>query len=335
MEFDAGRYDIAVIGAGHAGIEAGLACARMGLETVVFTINLDAVGNMPCNPAIGGTGKGHLVRELDALGGEMAKAADRSCIQYRMLNLGKGPAVHSLRAQADRRRYQEDMKRTLERQEHLDLKQAMVTQLRLTDGHVSAVVTRLGAVYSVKACVIASGTYLDARVITGQLSRRSYNPGTGLPTAPVWALSRSLAATWEIVLTFFSYGYLDVSVPHVRFLDSKDDGIASAGFPHSDIHGSMGICPSPWLFAACHVLLRLREPRHPPCALLVPLFVSRSLRLLVSFALPLLSVSFVPLLAFLLCSVHPDAALVVFYSLCLLAVFFVFTASPVCQCPRF
>ena len=173
MEFDAGRYDIAVIGAGHAGIEAGLACARMGLETVVFTINLDAVGNMPCNPAIGGTGKGHLVRELDALGGEMAKAADRSCIQYRMLNLGKGPAVHSLRAQADRRRYQEDMKRTLERQEHLDLKQAMVTQLRLTDGHVSAVVTRLGAVYSVKACVIASGTYLDARVITGDCAYSS------------------------------------------------------------------------------------------------------------------------------------------------------------------
>ena len=127
MEFDAGIYDVAVIGAGHAGIEAGLACARMGLETVVFTINLDAVGNMPCNPAIGGTGKGHLVRELDALGGEMAKAADRSCIQYRMLNLGKGPAVHSLRAQADRRRYQEDMKRTLEQQPHLDLKQAMVT----------------------------------------------------------------------------------------------------------------------------------------------------------------------------------------------------------------
>ena len=173
MEFDAGRYDIAVIGAGHAGIEAGLACARMGLETVVFTINLDAVGNMPCNPAIGGTGKGHLVRELDALGGEMAKAADRSCIQYRMLNLGKGPAVHSLRAQADRRRYQEDMKRTLERQEHLDLKQAMVTQLRLTDGLVSAVVTRLGAVYSVKACVIASGTYLDARVITGDCAYSS------------------------------------------------------------------------------------------------------------------------------------------------------------------
>ena len=190
MEFDAARYDIAVIGAGHAGIEAGLACARMGLETVVFTINLDAVGNMPCNPAIGGTGKGHLVRELDALGGEMAKAADRSCIQYRMLNLGKGPAVHSLRAQADRRRYQEDMKRTLERQEHLDLKQAMVTQLRLTDGHVSAVVTRLGAVYSVKACVIASGTYLDARVITGDCAY--YSGPDGMHAAN--ALTDSLKA---------------------------------------------------------------------------------------------------------------------------------------------
>ena len=114
MEYLAGQYEIAVIGAGHAGIEAALAAARMGLKTVIFTINLDAVGNMPCNPAIGGTGKGHLVRELDALGGEMAKAADRCCIQYRMLNRGKGPAVHSLRAQADRRKYQEDMKRVLE-----------------------------------------------------------------------------------------------------------------------------------------------------------------------------------------------------------------------------
>ena len=173
MNYAAGSYDVAVIGAGHAGIEAGLACARMGLSTVVFTINLDAVGNMPCNPAIGGTGKGHLVRELDALGGEMAKAADRCCIQYRMLNLGKGPAVHSLRAQADRRKYQEDMKHTLERQENLDLKQAMVVSIGLTDGHVSSVTTRLGAVYGVKAVVIASGTYLDARVITGDCAYSS------------------------------------------------------------------------------------------------------------------------------------------------------------------
>ena len=168
MEYNAGQYDIAVIGAGHAGIEAALAAARMGLKTVIFTINLDAVGNMPCNPAIGGTGKGHLVRELDALGGEMAKAADRCCIQYRMLNRGKGPAVHSLRAQADRRKYQEDMKRVLERQENLDLKQAMITDIRLEDGKVAAVVTRLGAVYRVRAAVIASGTYLNANVITGE-----------------------------------------------------------------------------------------------------------------------------------------------------------------------
>ena len=173
MNYLAGSYDIAVIGAGHAGIEAGLAAARMGLRTAVFTINLDAVGNMPCNPAIGGTGKGHLVRELDALGGEMAKAADRCCIQYRMLNLGKGPAVHSLRAQADRRKYQEDMKHVLEQQENLNLKQAMIVAIGLTDGKVSSVTTRLGAVYRVKAVVIASGTYLDARVITGECAYSS------------------------------------------------------------------------------------------------------------------------------------------------------------------
>ena len=188
MNYAAGSYDVAVVGAGHAGIEAGLACARMGLRTVVFTINLDAVGNMPCNPAIGGTGKGHLVRELDALGGEMAKAADRCCIQYRMLNLGKGPAVHSLRAQADRRKYQEDMKRVLERQEHLDLKQAMVVSVGLTDGHISSVTTRLGAVYEVKAVVIASGTYLDARVITGECAYSSgpdgMQAGIGLTGTP-------------------------------------------------------------------------------------------------------------------------------------------------------
>ena len=168
MEYFAGKYDIAVIGAGHAGIEAALAAARMGLKTVIFTINLDAVGNMPCNPAIGGTGKGHLVREIDALGGEMGVAADKACIQYRMLNRGKGPAVHSLRAQADRRKYQEEMKHVLEQQENLDLKQAMITDVRVEDGKVTAVVTRLGAVYEVKAAVICSGTYLNAAVITGE-----------------------------------------------------------------------------------------------------------------------------------------------------------------------
>ena len=164
----AGQFDIAVIGAGHAGIEAALAAARLGLETIVFTINLDAVGNMPCNPAIGGTGKGHLVRELDALGGEMAKAADECCIQYRLLNKGKGPAVWSLRAQADRRRYQERMKHTLERQEHLTVRQGEVVEIRTEGGAVSAVVLATGAVFSVKAAILATGTYLAGRTIVGE-----------------------------------------------------------------------------------------------------------------------------------------------------------------------
>ena len=172
-KYNAGKCDIAVIGAGHAGIEAALAAARLGLDTVCFTVNLDSVGNMPCNPAIGGTGKGHLVRELDALGGEMAKAADKACIQYRMLNRGKGPAVHSLRAQADRRRYQEIMKHTLEQQENLRLKQAEVVDICIEDGHVCSVTTHTGAVYACRAVVIASGTYLDGRTIVGEVLRSS------------------------------------------------------------------------------------------------------------------------------------------------------------------
>ena len=171
--YDAGKCDIAVIGAGHAGIEAALAAARLGLDTVCFTVNLDSVGNMPCNPAIGGTGKGHLVRELDALGGEMGRAADRACIQYRMLNRGKGPAVHSLRAQADRRRYQEVMKETLERQEDLRLKQAEVVDIGVEDGRVVSVTTHTGARYACRAVVIASGTYLSGRTIVGEVLRDS------------------------------------------------------------------------------------------------------------------------------------------------------------------
>ncbi len=168
MTYQAGGCEVAVIGAGHAGIEAALAAARLGLHTILFTINLDAVGNMPCNPAIGGTGKGHLVRELDALGGEMGIAADKACIQYRMLNKGKGPAVHSLRAQADRRKYQQVMKHTLELQENLELKQAQICKIRTENGHVTGVETQLGAIYEAKAIIIATGTYLDSTIITGE-----------------------------------------------------------------------------------------------------------------------------------------------------------------------
>ena len=182
-EFDAGQYDIAVIGAGHAGIEAALAAARLGMKTICFTINLDAVGNMPCNPAIGGTGKGHLVRELDALGGEMGKAADKACIQYRLLNRGKGPAVHSLRAQADRRLYQQIMKHTLERQENLTVRQGEVTEIRLTGGAVSHVVLQTGAVFAVKAAIVCSGTYLNGRTIVGECVREGGPDGMFAATA--------------------------------------------------------------------------------------------------------------------------------------------------------
>ena len=168
MDYIAGACDVAVIGAGHAGIEAALAAARLGLSTILFTINMDAVGNMPCNPAIGGTGKGHLVRELDALGGEMGVAADKACIQYRMLNRGKGPAVHSLRAQADRRKYQQVMKHTLEKQENLQLKQAQIVKVLTENGQVTGVQTQLGAIYHAKAAIIATGTFLDSTIVIGE-----------------------------------------------------------------------------------------------------------------------------------------------------------------------
>ncbi len=173
MNYLAGQFDIAVIGAGHAGIEAALAAARMGMSTLCFTVNLDAIGNMPCNPAIGGTGKGHLVRELDALGGEMGRAADKACIQYRTLNRGKGPAVWSLRAQADRRLYQDVMKSTLEEQENLWVKQAEIVEILTEDGAVSGVRTATGAIYQVKKVVLATGTFLGGRTIIGEVTQQS------------------------------------------------------------------------------------------------------------------------------------------------------------------
>ena len=192
-EFLAGQFDIAVIGAGHAGIEASLAAARLGMHTVVFTINLDAVGNMPCNPAIGGTGKGHLVRELDALGGEMAKAADACCIQYRLLNRGKGPAVWSLRAQADRRKYQERMKHTLELQPNLTVRQGEVVELRRRNGDGFEVVLSTGAAFSSRAVILATGTYLTGRTIIGECIQDSGPDG-------MHAACRLTDSLWELGL---------------------------------------------------------------------------------------------------------------------------------------
>ena len=181
MKFDAGNYDIAVIGAGHAGIEAGLVCARLGLRTAVFTIKLHAVANMPCNPAIGGTGKGHLVRELDALGGEMGKNIDKTFIQSKMLNQSKGPAVHSLRAQADKRAYSQSMREVLENTDHLTIRQMEIAELIVEDGVLTGVKAVSGAVYHCKAAVLCTGVYLNARCIYGDVS--TYTGPNGLQAA--------------------------------------------------------------------------------------------------------------------------------------------------------
>ena len=173
MSYDAGEYDIAVVGAGHAGCEAGLAAARLGMKTLVFSISLETVANMPCNPNIGGTSKGHLVREIDALGGEMGKNIDKTFIQSRMLNTSKGPAVYSLRAQADRKKYQQEMKHTLEKQENLYLKQAEIVDVKVENGKIVAVETNLGAIYHVKAVILATGTYLRGKIYIGESSYES------------------------------------------------------------------------------------------------------------------------------------------------------------------
>ena len=173
MSYFAGEYDVAVIGAGHAGCEAGLASARLGMKTLIFSISLEAVANMPCNPHIGGSSKGHLVREIDCLGGEMGKNIDKTMIQIKMLNTSKGPAVHSLRAQADRKRYQMEMKHTIERQENLELKQAEITKINVIDGKVESIETSVGAIYKVKAVIVSTGTYLKGKIFIGEFSQES------------------------------------------------------------------------------------------------------------------------------------------------------------------
>ena len=173
MKYDAGKYDVAVIGAGHAGCEAGLASARLGFKTLVFSISLEAVANMPCNPHIGGSSKGHLVKELDSLGGEMGKNIDKSYTQIRMLNTSKGPAVYSLRAQADRKKYQAEMKHTLEKQKNLFLKQAEIVDIGVEDNKVKYVKTNIGAIYYVDSVILATGTYLEGKIFIGETSFES------------------------------------------------------------------------------------------------------------------------------------------------------------------
>ena len=262
-EYLAGEYDIAVIGAGHAGIEAALAAARLGLRTVCFSLNLDAVGNMPCNPAIGGTGKGHLVRELDALGGEMGRAADAACIQYRILNRGKGPAVWSLRAQADRRAYQQVMKHTLERQEGLTLRQAEVTDILTQGGAVSGVRTASGAVYAVRAAVVASGTYLGGRTILGEVTRQSGPDGL----AAALPLTESLRALGLSLRRFKTGTPPRINARSVDFskmeLQRGDPDAVPFSFQTKTPPVNRAVCYLTYTTAATHAVIRANLDRSP------------------------------------------------------------------------
>ena len=221
MTYNMGEFDVAVVGAGHAGIEAALAAARLGCKTVMFTISLDQIANMPCNPSIGGTAKGHLVREIDALGGEMGKAADKCFIQSRMLNRGKGPAVHSLRVQADRVMYHNYMKNVCEKQKNLYIKQAEVSEIVVKDGQICGVRTKLGAEYLVKAVIVSTGTYLKGKIHIGEVSYES-GPDSALPST---YLSKSLENNGVILRRFKTGTPCRVSRRSINFdIMERQDG---------------------------------------------------------------------------------------------------------------
>ena len=261
--YNAGKYDIAVIGAGHAGCEAALACARLGCKTIVFAINLDTSANMPCNPNIGGTAKGHLVRELDALGGEMSKVADATFIQSRMLNRGKGPAVYSLRVQADRRAYQMEMKKRLERQQNLDIKQGEVVEILSENGKVTGVVTNTGATFDVSAIVIATGTFLKGRIIIGDVS---YDGGPdGLCAAT--KLSSSLQSLGIELMRFKTGTPARInmhSVDLTKFEEQHgDDEITPFSFETKEIGENKVPCYLAYTNEATHDVIRANLHRSP------------------------------------------------------------------------
>ena len=263
QKYNAGKYDIAVIGAGHAGCEAALASARLGCRTIVFAINLDTIANMPCNPNIGGTAKGHLVRELDALGGEMSKVADATFIQSRMLNRGKGPAVYSLRVQADRRAYQMEMKKRLEAQENLDIKQGEVVEILSENGRVTGVVTNTGATFDVSAIVIATGTFLKGRIIIGDVS---YDGGPdGLFAAT--ELSSSLQALGIELMRFKTGTPARINVHSVDLTKFEqqhgDDEITPFSFETTEIGENKVPCYLSYTNEDTHNVIRANLHRSP------------------------------------------------------------------------
>ena len=263
MEYNAGKFDIAVIGAGHAGCEAGLAAARMGFKTLVFSISLEAVANMPCNPHIGGSSKGHLVKELDCLGGEMGKNIDKSYTQIRMLNTSKGPAVYSLRAQADRKKYQAEMKHTLEKQINLEVKQAEIVHIFVDDGKIKGVKTDLGAIYLTKTVIVATGTYLKGKIYIGEYSKESGPDGV----AAANKLSESLKELGINLIRFKTGTPARINRRSIDFskmeIQKGDQGIESFSFENEPKDFEQVDCYLTYTNEKTHEIIRKNLDRSP------------------------------------------------------------------------
>lgn len=263
MSYYAGDYDVVVIGAGHAGCEAALAAARLGMKTAIFSLSLEAVANMPCNPHIGGSSKGHLVREIDALGGEMGKNIDKTMIQIKMLNTSKGPAVHSLRAQADRKRYQMEMKHTLERQKNLDLKQGEIVNITLKNNKVETVETDVGAIYGVKTIIVATGTYLKGKIFIGEYSKESGPDGV----FPANKLSECLKKLGVKLVRFKTGTPARINKKSIDFskmeVQKGDDGIIPFSFEDEMKEFDQVDCYLTYTNAETHKIIRENLHRSP------------------------------------------------------------------------